>query len=122
MPNAGSMLLRRRGGDNPPHNDPPPTSKTAQGGLITERDKRDMSQRKNGPYLDREPLAAIRALAEANASLREIIALAANRTAMRAEQAPKPQNPLRMEEGCGFIMKVRLCGADAMFARAVPPQ
>lgn len=103
MPNAGSMLLRRRGGDNPPHNDPPPTSKTAQGGLITERDKRDMSQRKNGPYLDREPLAAIRALAEANASLREIIGLAANRTAMRANWPIRPQNPFQMEKAAASL-------------------
>jgi hypothetical protein len=67
-----------------------------------------MSRGKNGPCLDLQPLEAIRALAEASASLCDFIALAASRTAMRAEQAPKPQ--LRMEEGCGFIMKVRLVG------------
>jgi hypothetical protein len=77
-----------------------------------------MSRRKNSPDLDSKRLAAIRALAEANASLREVIALAANRTAMRADWATRPQTPFRMEEGCGFIMKVRLCGADGYPARA----
>jgi hypothetical protein len=71
-----------------------------------------MSRRKNGLYLDSQPLAAIRALAEANASLREFIALATSRTAMRAHWATRPQNPFQIEEGCGFIMTVRLCGAD----------
>jgi hypothetical protein len=76
-----------------------------------------MSRRKNGPDLDNQLLAAVRALAEANASLREVIALAANRTAMRADWATRPQTPFQMEEGCGFIMKVRLCGADGHPAR-----
>jgi hypothetical protein len=71
-----------------------------------------MSRRKNAPCLDSQLHAAIRALAEANASLREIIGLAANRTAMRANWPVRPQNPFQMEEGCGFIMKVRLCAAD----------
>ena len=72
-----------------------------------------MSRRKNAPCLDSQLHAAIRALAEANASLREVIGLAANRTAMRANWPIRPQNPFQMEEGCGFIMKVRLCAADA---------
>jgi hypothetical protein len=71
-----------------------------------------MSRRKNGPDLDSQLLAAIRALAEANASLREVIGLAANRPAMRADWAIRPENPFPLEEGCGFIMKVHLCGAE----------
>ena len=71
-----------------------------------------MSRRKNGSDLDSKLLAAIRALAEANASLPEVIVLAANGTAMRAHWAIRPENHLQMEEGCGFVMKVRLCGAD----------
>jgi hypothetical protein len=71
-----------------------------------------MSRRKNSPDLDSELLAAIRALAEANASLPEVIVLAANGTAMRAGWAIRPEKPIQMEEGCGFVMKVRLCGAD----------
>jgi hypothetical protein len=82
----------------------------------------DMSRRKNGPGLDRQPLEAIRALADANASLCDFIALAANRTAIRADWDPRPQNPLRMEEGCSFIMKVRLRSADDMFATVMPPE
>jgi hypothetical protein len=71
-----------------------------------------MSRPKNGPDLDSKLLAAIRALAEANASLPEVIVLATNGTAMRADWAIGPEKPVQMEEGCGFIMKVRLRGAD----------
>jgi hypothetical protein len=60
----------------------------------------------------RQLLAAIRALAEANASLREVLGLAAKKPAMRADWAIRPQNPFQLEEGCDFIMKVRLCGAE----------
>jgi hypothetical protein len=76
-----------------------------------------MSRPKNGPDLDSKLLAAIRALAEANASLPEVIVLAANGTAMRADWAIRPENRFQMEEGCGFIMKVRLCGADGYSTR-----
>jgi hypothetical protein len=72
-----------------------------------------MSRRKNASCLDSQLHAAIRDLAEANASLREVIGLATNRTAMRANRPIRPQNFFPMEEGCGFIMKVRLCAADA---------
>jgi hypothetical protein len=53
----------------------------------------DMSRSKNGPDLDSKLLAAIRALAEANASLPEVIVLATNGTAMRADWAIGPENP-----------------------------
>jgi hypothetical protein len=72
----------------------------------------DMSRRKNGPDLDSKLLAAIRALAEANASLPEVIVLAANETATRTDWAIRQEKPFRMEEGCGFVMKVRLGRAD----------
>jgi hypothetical protein len=75
-----------------------------------------MSRRKNGPDLDSQLLAAIRALAEANASLPEVIVLAANGTATRTNWPIRPEKPVQMEEGCGFIMKVRLCGADGYSA------
>jgi hypothetical protein len=39
--------------------------------------ERDVSRLKNSPYLDNQLVAAVRALAEANASLREVTALAA---------------------------------------------
>ena len=71
-----------------------------------------MSRRKNGPDLDSKLLAAIRALAEADASLPEVIMLAAHGTATRTDRAIRPEKPVQMEEGCGFVMKVRLCGAD----------
>jgi hypothetical protein len=71
-----------------------------------------MSRRTNGPDLESELLAAIRALAETNASLPEVIVLAVNGTAMRADWAIRPEKPFRMEEGCGFVMKVRLGRAD----------
>jgi hypothetical protein len=71
-----------------------------------------MSRRKNGPDLDSKLLAAIRALAEVNASLPEVIVLAASGTATRTDWANRPEKPFQMEEGCGFVMKVRLCGAD----------
>ena len=67
-----------------------------------------MSRLKNGPDLDSELLAAIRALAKANAGLCKVIMLAADRAAMRANRAIWPRNSLQMEEGCGFVMKVRL--------------
>jgi hypothetical protein len=76
-----------------------------------------MSRRKNGPDLDSKLLAAIRVLAEANASLPEVIVLAANGTATRTDWAIRPEKPVQMEEGCGFVMKVRLCGADGYSAR-----
>jgi len=76
-----------------------------------------MSRRKNGPDLDSKLLAAIRALAEANASLPEVIVLAAHGTVMRADWAIRPEKPVQLEEGCGFVMKVRLCGADGSSAR-----
>jgi hypothetical protein len=79
-----------------------------------------MSRPKNGPDLDSKLLAAIRALAEANASLPEVIVLATNGTAMRADWAIGPEKPVQMEEGCGFIMKVRLRGADGHSARPAP--
>jgi hypothetical protein len=71
-----------------------------------------MSERTNEPHLENKLLAAIRALAEANASLREVIVLAANGTATRAHSAIRPQNRFQMEEGCGFVMKIRLRRAD----------
>jgi hypothetical protein len=73
-----------------------------------------MSRRKNGPDLDNKLLAAIRALAEADASLPEVIVLAANGTVTRTDWAMRPEKPVQMEEGCGFVMKVRLCGADSL--------
>jgi hypothetical protein len=76
-----------------------------------------MSRRKNGPDLDSKLLAAIRALAEANASLPEVIVLAANGTAMLADWTIRAEKPVQMEEGCGFIMKVRLCSEDGYSAR-----
>jgi hypothetical protein len=76
-----------------------------------------MSRRKNGPDLDSKLLAAIRALAEADASLPEVIVLAANGTATRTDWAIRPEKLVQMEEGCGFVMKVRLCGADGSSAR-----
>jgi hypothetical protein len=76
-----------------------------------------MSRRKNSPDLDSQLLATVRALAEANLSLPEVIVLAANGAAMRADWAIRPEKPVQMEEGCGFVMKVRLCGADSYSAR-----
>jgi hypothetical protein len=38
--------------------------------------------------------------------------LAAHGTATRTDRAIRPEKPVQMEEGCGFVMKVRLCGAD----------
>jgi hypothetical protein len=76
-----------------------------------------MSRRKNGPDLDSKLLAAIRALAEADASLPEVIVLAANGTVTRTDWAMRPEKPLQLEEGCGFVMKVRLGGADGYSAR-----
>src|ERR1700722_7130704 len=76
-----------------------------------------MSRRKNGSDLDSKLLSAIRALAEANASLPEVIVLAANGPAMRAHWAIRPENRFQTEEGCGFIMKVGVCGAAGYPAR-----
>jgi hypothetical protein len=76
-----------------------------------------MSRRKNGPDLDSKLLAAIRALAEADASLPEVIMLAAHGTATRTDRAIRPEKPVPMEEGCGFVMKVRLYGPDGHSAR-----
>jgi hypothetical protein len=76
-----------------------------------------MSRRKNGPDLDNKLLAAIRALAEVNASLPEVIVLAASGTATRTDWASRPEKPAQMEEGCSFVMKVRLCGPDGSSAR-----
>jgi hypothetical protein len=76
-----------------------------------------MSRRKNGPDLDSKLLAAIRALAEADASLPEVIMLAAHGTATRTDRAIRPEKPVQMEEGCGFVMKVRLYGPDGHSAR-----
>jgi hypothetical protein len=67
-----------------------------------------MRRLKNRPDPDRELLAAIRALAKANAGLSKVIMFAAHRAAMRANRAIRPQNSFQMEEGCGFVMKVRL--------------
>jgi hypothetical protein len=47
-------------------------------------------------------LAAIRALAKANAGLGKVIVLAADRAAMRADRAVRPQNAFQMGEGGGF--------------------
>ncbi len=73
-----------------------------------------MSRRKNMRLF-----AAIRVIAQADASLPEVITLAANGAATRAAWAIRPQQRLEMEEGCSFIMKVRLCDRDD--APAIPP-
>jgi len=67
-----------------------------------------MSRLEDSPDFDRELLAAVRALFEANPRLAKVIVLAADRTAMRANRTVRPQNALQMGEGHGFVMKVRL--------------
>jgi hypothetical protein len=66
----------------------------------------DMGGFENRANLHRELLAAIRALAKANAGFAQIIMFAAYRAAMRANWAIWPQNAFKMSESGAFIMKV----------------
>jgi hypothetical protein len=66
-----------------------------------------MGRLENRADFHRELLAAIGALAKANAGFAQVIMFAAYRTAMRANWAFRPQNTFEMSESGAFIIKVR---------------
>lgn len=70
--------------------------------------QRDMRRLKNSADLHSELLAAVRALAEAEAGLPKVVMLPRDGAAMRANRAVGPQDALEMRKGGGFVVEVGL--------------
>jgi len=68
--------------------------------------QRDLGALEDGADLDRELLAAIGALPQAEPALAEIVVLAGHGAAVRANRAFGPQQPFEFIEGGGFVVKV----------------
>jgi hypothetical protein len=68
--------------------------------------ERQMRGLENRADLHSELLAAVGALAKANARLAEVVVLSRDGAAMRADRAFRPQNALKMGKSGGFVVKV----------------